>query len=433
MAKQELRDRNLCERSAKQRNRTSKAVLMMSTLPIRPIGPEYSTPVLGYTLDKFLKSGWSVYFLAGFEPVFDEVLEQQIHITWFGGSLIRRLRVIGDTVRKVGFFARLIWWIVAQFQFLTKGLRIIKMYNIDLIYTWDVISVPAAWFLSKLFGIPWVARYLGTWVPLPGKAKCFWKFRFWQEILAYSLPADLLIMTNDGTRGDHILRALGIDMNKVRFWKNGLDWCQFSKLPSPQEARMALGLNHKYILLSISRLVGWKRVDRIIRGIKGVVGEFPDVLLVIVGDGPDRRRLECLVSEIGVEEHVRFEGAIPRTEIPKYLAAADIFVILYDWSNVGNTLLEAMMAGKCIVTLNSGDTGYLIKNGENGILLEYEDLPRLPEIIKMLLTNDALRNRLGYNARKSVGEHFWSWEERLDAEIKEIERLVKEKQRWRGE
>lgn len=434
LQEQELRDRNSDDDSVKQKSHIPKAVLMMSTLPIWPIGPEYSTPVISYTIDAFLKNGWSVYFLAGFEPVFREskALGQRVYVTWFGGPSTRRLRIIGDTVRKVGFFARLAWWIIAQIQFLRKGFKIIKLFNISLIYTWDVISAPSAWFLSKLFKIPWTARYLGTWVPLPGRGRCFWKLRFWQEILAYSLPADLLIMTNDGTRGDRILRALGIDMNKVRFWMNGLDWSLFDKLPSPQQARMILNLNHRYILVSISRLVTWKRVDRIIHGMKGVVEEFPDVLLIIVGDGPDRKRLERLASEIGVRDHVRFEGAVPRIEIPKYLAAADIFMILYDWSNVGNTLLEAMMAGKCIVTLNSGDTSHLIKNGENGILLEYEDLHRLPKIIKMLLINDDLRMRLGNKARESVRERLWSWEERLNAEMKEIERLVEEKQRWRG-
>ncbi|MEM4675392.1 MAG: glycosyltransferase family 4 protein [Nitrososphaerota archaeon] len=152
-------------------------------------------------------------------------------------------------------------------------------------------------------------------------------------------------------------------------------------------------------------------------------------MLVIIGEGPERSRLEQLAIKLGVENHVRFEGAVLHKEIPKYLAAADIFLSFYDWSNVGNPLLEAMMAGKCIVTLNNGDTGQFVKNMENGILLEYEDLPRLPEVIKRLLADEDLRKKLGANARRFAEENFWSWDERINAEIAEVERLIEKQNR----
>jgi glycosyltransferase involved in cell wall biosynthesis len=88
-----------------------------------------------------------------------------------------------------------------------------------------------------------------------------------------------------------------------------------------------------------------------------------------------------------------------------------------------------MMAGKCIITLNNGDTGQFIKNGENGILLEYEDLPKLPEVIKELLANEDLRSRLGASARKFAEEHFWSWQERIEAEIAEVGQLIEQRKK----
>lgn len=233
-------------------------------------------------------------------------------------------------------------------------------------------------------------------------------------------------MTNDGTQGDKVLQQLGVDMRKVRFWLNGVDWNLFRSMPDPEQVKEFLGVSGKHVLMCISRLVSWKRVERSIEALPGIVEQYPNTVLIIVGDGPERRRLEQLATALGVKEHVRFEGAIPHSEVPKYLAAADIFLSFYDWSNVGNPLLEAMMAGKCIVTLNNGDTAKFIKNGENGILLEYEDLPRLPEVIKNLLANEELRNRLGANARKFAEKNFWSWEERIEAEIAEVSRLIEQ-------
>lgn len=94
-------------------------------------------------------------------------------------------------------------------------------------------------------------------------------------------------------------------------------------------------------------------------------------------------------------------------------------------NNLGASLLEAMLAGKYIVTLNNGDTARFIENGDNGILLEYEELPKLPKVIKKLLADKELRQRLGANARKFAEENFWTWERRMDAEIQAVEALLR--------
>ena len=293
-----------------------------------------------------------------------------------------------------------------------------------MVYGYEIDGVPVAKLLSKMWGVPVVARFQGTSLGVGWMKRQLWKVRAWNHVLGLRIPVDLVIMTNDGTQGDRVLESLNVNMERVRFWMNGVDWDLFKSLPEKAEARNHLRVNAQRVLLTLSRLVQWKRVDRAIQALPEVVRLFPDTVLIIVGDGPERERLEQLARDLGVHDHVRFEGAVPHKEIPKYLAAADIFLSFYDWSNVGNPLLEAMMAGKCIVTLNNGDTGQFVRNGENGVLLEYEDLPRLPEVIKELLANDELRKRLGANARKFAKENFWSWQERIEAEIREVSALV---------
>lgn len=280
--------------------------------------------------------------------------------------------------------------------------------------------------LSNLWGVPIVARFQGTIVGVDWMKRPLWKLRAWDHVLGLRIPVDLIIMTNDGTQGDLVLKVLGANMERVRFWMNGVDWELFKSLPKKVEATKQLHIKAQRVLLTVSRLVKWKRVDRSIQALPEIVGSFPDTILIIVGDGPERDRLEQLASELGVREHIRFEGALPHKEIPKYLSAADIFLSLYDLSNVGNPLLEAMMGGKCIITINNGHTGRLIRNGENGILLEYKDLPKLSEVIKDLLENDDFRNRLGEKARNFAEENFWSWEERIEAEITEVSQLIEQ-------
>lgn len=85
---------------------------------------------------------------------------------------------------------------------------------------------------------------------------------------------------------------------------------------------------------------------------------------------------------------------------------ADIFLSVNDLGNVGNPLLEAMVCGKCIVTLNNGDTDRLIHDRENGMLLEMDQLPKLPRVICDLLRNGEMRRELGQKAKESASKHF---------------------------
>lgn len=403
----------------------SQAVLMMSTLVIQPLAPVYGTPVVAYTLRAYLKAGWTVYFVVGFKPdQVDDELMKQLHISWFAIPLLRTL----GRLRKIGFFARAVWWAIAQVLFFAKGIRIISKHKVDLIYTWDWDAAPAAWILSKLFGIPWVARYLGTFLLgtfLCGQRKnVAWKVRSWQQVLAYKLPADMVIMTDDGTLGDVVLEKLGVDRNKIRFWMNGVDKQAFSVVPPKEIARQHLGIITEYVLLAVSRLDTWKRVDRSISAMPGVISKIPETTLVVVGDGPERRALEKLARELGVAGHVRFVGAVRHEEVPLYYAAADVFLSLYDISNVGNPLLEAMFAGKCCVALDVGGTSKIVTHGMTGILIAEGQLKSLDQVLVSLLENQPLRERLGANAREWAWQHFKSWDERLEQELREVEKLV---------
>lgn len=396
-----------------------KGILIISALDYWSMGKGKGGPALYKTITGYGKRGWKVYFITGnYAQGKFEGLHENVQIIRFDAPWLKRVMQI----KKIGFFAKILWWVYFQIMAFIKAQKLRP--EIDVIYGYEIDGVPVAKVLSRLWRVPVVARFQGTILGLVWMKRRFWKLRAWEHVIGLSLPVDLVIMTNDGSQGDRVLDRLGADMERVRFWMNGVDWEPFTTLPEKTEIRRELQIDAQWVLLTVSRLVGWKRVDRAIRALPEVVRSFPEIILLVVGDGPERERLQRLAADLGVAENVRFVGAVPHKEIPKYLAAADIFLSFYDWSNVGNPLLEAMVAGKCIVTLNNGDTGRFIKNQENGILLEYEDLPRLPEVVKELLTNEETRNRLGANARRFAEENFWSWEERIEAEVREVTQLV---------
>jgi len=394
-----------------------KRILIISALDFWSMGDGKGAPSLWRTLQGYTNAGWKVIFISS--AIKQNMLYKGIKVISARVPIFDKLL----NVPKIGYFFRLGWLALFSLIAIVKGTLIAMSEKPDVFYGYETQGVLPAWVLSRLFHRPLVSRYQGTqWYPNFRNRK-FRRIRAFADILACKIPADLIIMTNDGTQGDRALQELGVDMGRVKFWVNGVDKETFNKI-SKQEARKDLKIDASYVLLAVSRLVKWKHVDRGIRALADVIKELSDVELIIVGDGPERRSLQCLAEELGIAEHVRFEGAVAHEQIPKYLAAADIFLSFYDWSNVGNPLLEALAAGKCIVTLDVGDTNKFIINGKNGVLIEPSNLHEIPYVIIRLLKDDTLRLQLAQNAREFATQNLWTWDERISVELAEVERLI---------
>src|SRR5690606_9977801 len=166
-----------------------------------------------------------------------------------------------------------------------------------------------------------------------------------EHILAMMLNADLCIMTNDGTNGDKLLRSIkSPNIKNLRFWTNGVDEKVHPHVTSDQ-LRQEYGI-HKasIILLSVSRLVRWKRVDRGLTIAHYLIKQlgFKDLVYWIVGDGPEKASLMQLAKTLDISNNVQFLGAVNHDKVWQYFRMSDVFISMYDSSNVGNPLLEAI-------------------------------------------------------------------------------------------
>ncbi len=401
-----------------------RTLLLISGLGLWSLGKGQGGLALTRTLKGYADHGWQIFMVIGDknrDSTYD--MHMDIHIIRFDVPWLKRW----FKYRIVGFIAAAIWWLVFQITSFIIILRTIrkKRLKIDLVYGYEVMAMPVAGLLKKLLKVPMVSRFQGT-IIYPWLCRPLWQLRKWDHLLAFKVPADLYIMTNDGTRGDCVLRTLGVDMNRVKFWMNGVDQMSDDRISIDQSKirnSINIGMETRALLM-LSRLVKWKRIDRALTALPHIINKHKNIVLVIIGDGEERRNLEEITNNLQIRDHVRFLGALPHDDIWPYLKIADIFLSLYDLSNVGNPLLEAMSCGKCIVTLNTGDTSTIIHNQENGILLELDKLPMLPDIICDLLSDDDLRKRLGQNAGQFAQNHFWTWEERMEKEISAVEKIM---------
>jgi glycosyltransferase involved in cell wall biosynthesis len=308
----------------------------------------------------------------------------------------------------------------------------------DVLYAYEAHAVLAVRLLRRRgrgLRLPVVARYQGT-VMHPALSDRALYYRRYEEALALKTPADLYIMTDDGTQGDDVLARLNpASKGRVRFWRNGLD-LERLRPPTPEQraaARRDLSLaDDAFVMLTASRLATWKRVDRAVRALPKIRTWTPDALLVVVGDGEERARLEALARTLGVEQHVRFVGAVPQSEVMRYMHACDVFLAIADLSNVGNPLLEAMTCGCCVVAVDAGDTRELIIDNKTGRLVDNSNRSgfvksledRLADLLVTLAGDAPQRARVAAGAAAYAGEHFWTWNERMAAEVEAVVGLV---------
>ena len=314
--------------------------------------------------------------------------------------------------------------------------RVLQQESIDLLYAYEVHGALAARLLRRRWRLPTVARFQGT-VMYPALGSPIARLRKYEEVLALRLPADLYIMTDDGTRGDDVLARLNPQaMPKLRFWRNGLEMDRLRPAGPLErnERRRALGLpDDVFVMLTASRLVAWKRIDRAVAALPDILRSIPSALLLIVGDGEERAGLEQLAERLGVGRHVLFAGGVPQEEVLGYMHAADLLLAVADLTNVGNPLLEAMACGLPIVAVDGGDTRDLIQDSVTGRLLPSGAPEGVARAVVALAEDVVARRHLGEGARRYAEQHFWTWEERLQAELEEVERLVGEPSRERAD
>jgi len=311
-------------------------MLMISALPLWSLGSGRGAASFARTLQGLSERNVRIHLLSGTRligPLPEGVTCDVFEPRW----LTRLFRVRGFT-----WCSRSAAWFLFHGWALLKGATHFRRTRPDCIYGYEIQGAPAASLLGRLFRCPSISRFQGT-ILFPHLASRRWRLYYWDHVLALRAPTDLVIMTNDGTQGNIVLRRLGVPDERVRFWMNGVDAPEHDPgrgTPSLSEDSLdgsdpdltAFKDQGGRVLVTVSRLVSWKRVDRVIRAMPRILQSRPTTMLVVVGDGATRTEYEALAASLGVSHRVRFVGAVAQTEVPKYLRQADVFVSLFDLS-----------------------------------------------------------------------------------------------------
>jgi glycosyltransferase involved in cell wall biosynthesis len=130
----------------------------------------------------------------------------------------------------------------------------------------------------------------------------------------------------------------------------------------------------------------------------------PTTTLTVIGDGPDRARLERHAHEAGLNGRVRFVGALPREQVLDALAGAEAAVLSSDWENYPHAAVEALSTGTPLVATAVGGVDEIVVDGVNGLLVPPGQPDAFGLALQRLLGSPELHARLSDGARASVEE-----------------------------
>lgn len=201
------------------------------------------------------------------------------------------------------------------------------------------------------------------------------------------------------------MRLLGISRRKLYYIPNGIDIDEQEE-SIPAEAvkrRYRLPEDHTLIAM-VSSLTPEKDHVTAIQAFARLAPTCPETTLVIVGDGPERNRLEQLAGQPGLKERIIFTGRQDRVQ--EILSAIDIFLMTSRSEGLPIALLEAMAAGKPAVVTAVGDIPHVITDGVSGLLTKKRDATGIAATLRWVIDNPEKAGEIARQAHLTVREHY---------------------------
>lgn len=232
--------------------------------------------------------------------------------------------------------------------------------------------------------------------------------------------AAAVIANSQNTR--RLVIERGVCSDKVHVVTPGVDAERFTPWVDGSAIRRQFAPNADLLLVSVGRLQRSKGHDLAISAVNALRHELPRLQYLIAGDGPERARLEGMVRDLGLQDHVTFAGIVEERLLPAFYAASDIFVhpnridggVL---EGFGIVFLEAAASARPAIGGKTGGVAEAVLDGVTGRLVSGTDAPELAETIRDLARSPEKRKQMGAEGRERVLRWF-TWERAAQAVLK---------------
>lgn len=204
------------------------------------------------------------------------------------------------------------------------------------------------------------------------------------------------------------LKTMDVSADKINVISSGVNLSEFNEMKE-DDIKTIKNKYSRPILISVGVLRINKGFNFLINAFKKVIDIFPKAMLLIVGDGSEKTNLMKQAQEIS---QIKFLGNRSHNEVVRYLKAADIFALASisttgDREGTPTSIMEAMAAGLPVVATKIGGNVQLVKEDENGILVEEKNSDKLARAVIKLIGDENLRQKMHDKNLEDIKEKDW--------------------------
>jgi glycosyltransferase involved in cell wall biosynthesis len=374
--------------------------------------------IQAYIAEGLRRRGHGLNFLGSYYsegPVYSGELDalEPVQLTWTGSPWFELTRkAVWQIQRLIGipylnFFSNL--------RLMDACMRILPgndiVYERNTMYRFGIAKA------CKRLGIPYVLYFEADDIlehdimkkPITGLLR-------WQAGRAIRInldAADRVICVSEPLK-KHLVEKWNVPAEKIVVFPNVADVQRFKPdSDARHQVRESFGIGDAPLILFVGNFYEWHDVGTLLKAHVEVLKDYPDARVMLVGDGAKRQAMEQLARELDIKQAVIFTGMVAHTDVPRYMAAADIAVVPYPlldqdiWLSPLK-LFEYLATGSAIIASDVGQLSEWIDDGRNGLLVPPGDVPAFAASIERLIHDPDLRSRLGQSAREdAIEKHSW--------------------------
>lgn len=247
-----------------------------------------------------------------------------------------------------------------------------------------------------------------------------------RALLRWNLGHATAIASTSRTMAEQVRRVAPRLATPIVITPFGVDAAAFAPAPELRDPRfITIGtvkfLAPKYGIDVLIKAFASLRDDEQIRR----TSLWSRLRLVIVGDGPQKAKLESLATALGVADRTQFIGAVAHEQVPAWLNRLDIYVAAsrLDSESFGVAVVEASSCGLPVIVSDAGGLPEVVRDGKTGIVVPRENVAALSAALKCLVLDEELRAAMGEIGRRLVLDEY-EWSDCVDRMLKCYEKLV---------
>jgi phosphatidylinositol alpha-1,6-mannosyltransferase len=303
----------------------------------------------------------------------------------------------------------------------------------DAVYMNDPCCLPYLHLLKKRHTFRLVSRTVGNDI----EGAWIWGLRHWTPLFMRRPLMLACLNSADGVTAnsrytERLLCRYRVPKQKICVISGGVDVQRFRPIAESAQLRIEKGYHpDDRIILTVARLVRFKGIDDVIQAVAKLKPDFPRLQYAIVGDGPQRKKLERLIRSFKAEHFVQLWGKVSPAQVPSFFQLCDIYVqssksihhrsLLASYcvtESMGRVYCEAGACGKAVIAGRTGGVTDVVKDGVNGLLVNPGNVDEICQAITTLLTNPSLASQLGSRGLK-MAHNMFSWE-KVGAETERV-------------